>query len=524
MSENIRQQFEALPANLSNHMMITLIPLAIGICVSLPLAVLVVKRPRLRYPALTAVSVVQTIPSLALLALMVPLLAGISALTLRAVGVEIPALGFYPTVIALTLYSMLPMLRNAVTGILGVEPALIEAARGVGMTERQMLWKVQLPLAAPVIIAGVRTATVWVVGIATLATPVGQRCLGNYIFSGLQTRNWTAVLFGCVAAATLAIGLDLLIGGVEKAVKDRRRRLGVACAAALALIFAGGMVAPSLARWASRSGAGGPVVWIGAKTFTEQYILARLIADQLEDNGFSARTRESLGSTVVFDALTTGEIDCYVEYSGTVWANLMRRERVADADAVMREVGAWLDERHGVRALGALGFENAYTLAMPADRAARLGVSSINDLARHAPGWSIGGDYEFFSRPEWSRITTAYNLDFSRTRSFDATFMYEAVRRGEVDVVAAFSSDGRIAAYDLTTLDDPRDAIPPYDAILLLSPEARENPDIAEALEPLLGAVTIDLMRQANHMVDRDDNPATISEAAAWLRERALEE
>jgi len=147
MIENLRQQFDVLPENLSNHLMITVIPLVIGASISLPLAVLVVRRPRLRYPALTAVSIVQTIPSLALLALMVPVLAGLGALTMWAVGYEVSALGFYPTVIALTLYSMLPMLRNAVTGITGVEPAMIDAARGVGMTERQVLWKVQLPLA-----------------------------------------------------------------------------------------------------------------------------------------------------------------------------------------------------------------------------------------------------------------------------------------------------------------------------------------------------------------------------------------
>lgn len=523
MSENFRQQLEVLPQNLSNHLMITVIPLAIGVALSVPLAVHVVKHPRLRYPALTAVSIIQTIPSLALLALMVPVLAGIGAITMRVAGVQVSALGFYPTVIALTLYSMLPILRNTVTGILGVAPEVTEAARGVGMTDRQMLWKVELPLAAPVIIAGIRTATVWVVGIATLATPVGQRCLGNYIFRGLQTRNWTAVIFGCVAAAVLAIMLDLLIGGVERAVRDRRKRLGIVTGSLLVAVFAGGLVAPTFARWATRAdAAGASVVRIGAKTFTEQYILSALIGGVLEEAGFRVQRTESLGSTVVFDALVAGEIDCYVDYSGTIWANAMKREESADARTVLREMREWLLEEHGVVSLGSLGFENAYGLAMRADHAAELAIASIGDLAAHDDGMRIGGDYEFFGRPEWARIRAEYGLAFGDQTSYDSTFMYEALARGEVDVISAFTSDGRIAAYDLVVLEDPRNAIPPYDAVVLLSPQAAQRPELVEALRPLVGSVSIAAMRRANFMVDREENKRTVGEAAAWLAERAL--
>ncbi len=524
MIENLREQFLVLPQNLSNHLMITLIPLAIGVAVSLPLAVYVVKHPRLRYPTLTAVSIVQTIPSLALLALMVPVLAALSSLTARAVGVEIPALGFYPTVIALTLYSMLPVVRNAVTGILGVDPALVEAAEGVGMTQRQVLWKVELPLAAPVIIAGIRTATVWVVGIATLATPVGQRCLGNYIFRGLQTRNWTAVVFGCVAAALLAILLDLLLGAVEKAVKERKRRLGAAAATALALVMVTGILAPSATQWfASRDGRGGEnrrVVRVGSKTFTEQYILATLITRVLEDAGFRARKKESLGSTVVFDALVNGEIDCYVDYTGTIWANYMHREQTAGAKTVLREASRWLKSEHGIHCLGALGFENAYCLAMLNERARKLGIETIGDLAPYAPRMKIGGDYEFFGRPEWRRIRNVYGLRFAEQISYDSTFMYRALVRGRVDVISAFSSDGRIEAFHLTVLEDPKDAIPPYDAVLLLSSEAASRPGLVEALEPLIGAIPVRLMRRANYRVDREKHKYTVDQAAAWLYDR----
>lgn len=522
MSENVLEQFRVLPANLFSHLLVTVIALEAGAAISLPLAIWLVKHPRLRYPALTVVSVIQTIPSLALLALMVPILAGLSALLLRTFGVEIQALGFYPTVIGLTLYSMLPMVRNTVTGILGVEPAMTEAARGVGMTSRQILWKVELPLAAPVIIAGIRTATVWVVGIATLATPVGQRCLGNYIFRGLQTRNWTAVLFGCVAAAMLAITLDLLIGGLEKSAKDRRRRMGIICGAVLIAIFAVGHTGPRALAWMRNRGIAQDreVIHVGSKTFTEQYILASLIGSVVRDAGYTPQQRASLGSTVGFDALRTGQIDCYVDYTGTIWANYMKRTATPGPREVLEGVTRWLRREHGIRCLGPLGFENAYGLAMRREQAGALHIESIADLARHAPEMTIGGDYEFFGRPEWRKIRDLYGLNFAAQNSYDATFMYSAIKTGDVDVISAFTSDGRIGVFDLVVLDDPKQAIPPYDAVLLLSARAAREPELVEALESLINAIPVELIRQANDMVDRGNDKRTVDQAAKWLRAR----
>lgn len=526
MSEQMLELWQMLPPNLAAHLKITVIALLIGVFVSLPLAIYVERHAKLRYPVLTAVSIVQTIPSLALLALMYPVFLGLSMLTLRAAGFEVSPLGFYPTVVALTLYSMLPIVRNTVTGIAGVEPAMIEAARGVGMTERQVLWKVQLPLAAPVIIAGVRTATVWVVGIATLATPIGQRCLGNFIFRGLQTKNWTMVLFGCAAAALLAILLDLLIGGLERAVKTRSRGLGFTSGIALLAIVGGGMIAPAVVDWTSRdstsASADAPVIWVGSKTFTEQYILADVISEIVEDAGFRVEVREGLGSAVVFDALADGEIDVYVDYTGTIWANYMKMDETAPADEVMQQISDWARDEHGIVALGMLGFENAYGLAMRRSHAEQLDVQSIDDLSDHARTMKIGGDYEFFGRPEWRAIRDRYDLRFDDQVSYDSTFMYEAVAGGEVDVISAFTSDGRIAANDLAVLDDPRNAIPPYDAVLLISEHAAQHDALVQALQQLIDAIDLNTMQHANKIVDIDGR--SVSRAARWLGEQVLQD
>jgi len=679
MTENFLARLNELPLNLASHLMLVVIALGVGVLISVPLAVVVSRVKALRYPVLTAAGVIQTIPSIALLALMVPILDYTGGF-----GLGLAAFGFYPAVIALTLYSFLPILRNTVTGIDGVDPAMVEAARGMGMTERQMLLKVQLPLAAPVIIAGIRTSTVWIVGIATLATPVGQRCLGNFIFTGLQTRNWLMVMFGVVGAAVLAILLDLLIGGLQTAADQRRKGLGVLCGSLVLAVIVGGIASPTVVRWVStdqlitaqetqaeqarrtKIAVGGaatpsqrlvrsalldgliandyqpqpaaetqttdpiqaladdrlqvyldfggrtwrnapdalraasrwhtiarfngwlaeehgiravgpfgrpadadagvpfeltaligptvadapamnravaplyrrfrhaghpsliadadeepkPKIVVGAKTFTEQFILAELIRRRLAEAGFESSTTEGLGSTMAFDALTTGDVGVYVDYSGTIWANYMKRDQIKAAWHVRTLATRWLADTHRIRHLGPLGFENTYVLVMPRDRADELGIETIDDLAEHSADMTIGGDYEFFGRPEWQKLRKTYGLNFTETRNYDASLMYDAVVQGQVDVIAAFSTNGQIAAFDLKVIEDPRNAVPPYEAMVLINPDLADRDDVARALLPLLRSIDADLMRRANHMVDRDEDKKTVQEAAAWLDQR----
>jgi osmoprotectant transport system permease protein len=507
LSSELDEQLALLPERLAQHIGLTLVALAVGIAVSFPLALLVVRHPRLRWPALTVAGIIQTIPGLALLALMVPAL----DLLRRHVFHGLPAFGFWPAVVALVLYSVLPVLRNTVTGILGVDASLLEAARGLGLTPRQTLWQVQLPLAAPVILAGIRTAVVWTVGVATLSTPVGQPSLGNYIFSGLQTRNWVAVTVGCVGAAALAVFLDGAVALLESAVARRSRARAIGAAAAMLAVLAVGV-------WPLVPGGGASApVRIGAKTFTEQYVLAEVLGGAARDAGFEVEQVESLGSTIAFDALAGGDIDAYVDYTGTIWANHMHRTDVADADLVLAEVTRWLAVEHDVMCLGRVGFENAYALAMRRDRAVAMSVRTIAELAPRMPGLALGSDYEFFGRPEWKRLRDIYGLAPKEQVSFDSTFMYDAVKKGEVDVITAFSSDGRIAAYDLVVLDDPKRALPPYDAVILVGPRARQHPGLTEALRSLVGTIDVGSMRRANELVDLDGKSR--AEAAAWLRE-----
>jgi len=483
----VNEALAALPADATAHLQLSLAALSLASLLSLPLGVLAAGRPRLREAALGAASVIQTVPSLALLAIMVPLLSRI---------------GFVPALIALTLYGMLPILRNTVAGLAGVEPALREAARGVGMTPGQQLRRVDLPLAAPVIVAGLRTAAVWTVGTATLSTPVGAPSLGNLIFAGLQTRNGVAVVIGCVAAAGLALALDQTIALLERGIRERdRARKAVSLALLLALAaWTGGAFA-----W-QRAGERAPIR-IGAKPFTEQYVLAELLSGFVEhETGRGTEVLRGLGSTVLFDALRAGEIDAYVDYSGTLWATILGGSGPPPPRAeLLARVTRFLARTHGVDVAAALGFENTYALAMRATRAEALGVSRISDLRARAHELSIGGDYEFFERAEWRALVDAYRLAFRDRRVMDPTLMYAAVAAGEVDVISAYSTDGRIQALDLVLLADDRGVIPPYDAVVLVSPALQARaPEVVEALGQLAGAIDGDAMRRMNGGVDQD--------------------
>ena len=510
MSGRVAQAWGLLPEYLAWHVLLSASALALGLLISLPLAVAASRSARLRWPVLAFAGLIQTIPSLALLALFYPLLLALSALSQTVFGQGFSALGFLPSLLALTLYSMLPILRTGTAGILGVDPAVREAADGVGMTPRQRLFQVELPLAMPVIMAGVRTAAVWTIGAATLSTPVGQTSLGNYIFAGLQTENWVFVLFGCAASAALAMTVDQLLGLIETGAARRKRGLMIAGAALL--------VVGVLAALTPLAALGKPSSYVvGAKNFSEQYILAEVMAERLERSGAHVSRKEDLGSAVAYRALAAGELDVYVDYSGTLWTNVLKREDNPGRAQVLAELTTELKKRDGVVVLGSLGFENAYAFAMRADRAKALGIVSLADLARQAPRLTLGSDLEFLSRPEWKAVDAAYDFNFKKERSFQPTFMYRALSGGEADVISAFSSDGRISADKLVVLTDPKGALPPYDAVILISPKRAGDERLLAALRPLIGSISVEAMRSANYAVDRDQGKVSPAEAARAL-------
>lgn len=523
---DLAQNWNDLPALLSGHLLISLCALATAAVLTLILAIAADRNEKIKSVSLGLAGTIQTIPGLALLAMMVPLLGG--------------TIGFAPAYAALTLYGVLPMLQNTITGLDGIDRSLIEAARGLGMSERQILRRVRFPLALPVIVAGLRTASVWVVGTTTLATAVGANGLGTYIFTGLQTRNHVTMLFGCFFAAALAIVLDQAFSLCERAMRARRRGVTRSVAAALC----GAAILAILTAWAPMFGSQqgeavvrpeseaesespeaslqplrGLAVTTGSKPFVESYILAELLALELKNSGATVDNRPNMGSTILFDALRGNAVDCYVDYSGTIWSTIMKRDDPAPRIKTRIEVASYLFEEHGVVMVGPLGFQNDYSLAMRRDRAGQLGIRSIADLTGR--GLKIAGDPEVFGRPEWRRVREIYGLESLLTVGMQKIYMFDAVINEQVDVIVAYSTDGRIALHDLELLDDPKRVFPPYDAILLVSPQAAENAALIDVLSNLINQVGGKFMRDANRAVEIDGETPEAAATRLWKQARS---
>jgi osmoprotectant transport system permease protein len=264
------------------------------------------------------------------------------------------------------------------------------------------------------------------------------------------------------------------------------------------------------------NGALTPVV-VGAKTFTEQYVLAEFLTLRLRQAGLPALSKMSLGSTILFEALASGQVDCYIDYSGTIWANVMKRSDVPPRAVLLDEMMHWLEDNHHVKLLGSLGFENTYALAISEETSKNQKISSLLELSVRAPALRIGSDYEFFGRPEWQALKERYGLRFAEQRTFDPSLMYEAIQTKSVEVISAYSTDGRIADYKLVVLGDPLGALPPYDAVLLLSPGAAKRPELVAALLPVVGAISDHTMREANKMVDVERR--SVTDAAVFLQQ-----
>ena len=501
MSENLREQLLLLPAYFQGHLVLTLIAMSLGIAVSIPLGIWAAQSAAVKRPLLTIVSIIQTFPSVAILALVVAMLGG--------------RIGLVPAIIALVLYSMLPIVRNTVTGLETVPSDVVEAARGIGMSSRQILLKVRIPLALPVIIAGIRTAAVWTVGLATLSTLVGATSFGNYIFTGLQTRNLVAVTVGSLSAAGMAVLLDSLIGGIQWLTEHRNETTGKTYARVKTAVLSSSAFAIAFVIYTLLPEEEVDFV-VGGKGFTEQYIIAGLVAAELEAAGFSTEQRLGMGTEVVYEATANNSVDVYLEYSGTVWANIMGRDDNPGREQILEGVTNYIAQNDNMINGANLGFQNLYALAMRRDRAEELGLRTIEDLQPIARTLVAAGDLEFFGRPEWIKIRDTYNIDFDEKLTFDTTLMYTAVSEGQVDLISAYTTDGRVAAFDLLILQDSLNAIPPYDGFLAASEKAMANPEFVRVLAELNNKISDEAMREANRIVDVDGRP--VSEAVTYLQ------
>ena len=481
------------------HVLLVAISTAIAVAVGVPLGILAAQRPRLASPLVGIANVVQTVPSLAMFGFLlpVPFIGGVGARAALAV---------------LVLYGLLPIVRSTIVGLTGIDRSIREAGVAMGMTPRELLRQVELPLALPSIVAGVRVAAVVGVGSATIAAAIGAGGLGQYIYRGLSMVDSTVILAGAIPAALLALVVDGGLLWLERQLSPRRRtrarRGALATAASLVVLgLAFGAVLAAQSRGA---------IVVGSKNFTEQLILGEIVAQTIErETGLAVRRRLNLGGTLICDrALLTGDIDVYVEYTGTALTAIFRQPPSNDPQAVMETVREQYADS-GRTLLPPLGFENTFAILVRGSDAREKGLRTIDDVAKVAPQWRAGFGYEFLERPDGYRgLARTYGLSFrSPPQVMDLTLSYRALAAGQVDLIAGDATAGLIEGLDLVQLDDNRRYFPPYDAVPVASASTLlRYPRVREALEGLAGRISAEAMREMNHAADAQrENPADIA-------------
>jgi osmoprotectant transport system permease protein len=488
---------------IAQHVVLVLAATATAIAIGLPLGIVAARRPRLGAPLLAFTNIVQTVPSLAMFGFLVavPLIGGVGARS---------------ALIVLILYGLLPVMRNTVAGIQGIDRAVRSAGVAMGMTARQLLLQVELPLAMPTIVAGVRVAAVVGVGAATIAAAIGAGGLGDFIFRGLSMTDPTVILAGAVPAALLALAVDAGLGWLERvltpgAARHRRLTLRAAVAGIIALmvVVAGGFALSG--RWGTR-------VIIGSKNFTEQVILGELLAQAVERaTDLRVDRRLNLGGTFISEeALRAGAIDAYIEYTGTALTAIFHQPTSRDRAEVYSRVAAAYAES-GRTVLSPLGFNNTFAILVRTADARRLGLKTISDVVPHAPKWKAAFGYEFLERDDgYKGLVRTYGLRFAEPpRVMDLTLIYRALASGAVDLIAGDATHGLIKGLDLFMLEDNRRYFPPYDAVPVVRTQTLSaHPQLRTAIERLAGKLSEETMREMNYDVDvrRRDASAVVRE------------
>ncbi|CAG9613713.1 hypothetical protein BACCIP111899_02932 [Bacillus rhizoplanae] len=483
--QTMQERKQELLSALLEHLQISLIALFFAVLIAVPLGILLTRRERIAEWVIGTSAVMQTIPSLALLGLLIPL-----------VGI-----GKVPAIIALVIYALLPILRNTYTGIRKLDPSLIEAARAMGMNGWRRLWKVEIPLAWPFIMAGIRTAMVLIVGTATLAALIGGGGLGKFILLGIDRNDYALILLGAIPAALLALFFDGVLRIIEHVRFSPRRTVITIVAVAVITI------APFL--WSTQK----KDITIAGKIGSEPEILIQMYKQLIEqDTDLKVETRPGFGKTsFVFEALKSGEIDIYPEFTGTALSTFVKEEpKSTDRQEVYEQARNGLEQKYNMKLLKPMKYNNTYALAVPKQIAEQYNIKTISDLKNVSSQMKAGFTLEFADREDgYKGIQKLYNIQFPNLKTMEPKLRYSAVQSGDVNVIDAYSTDSELQQYGLQVLEDDKGLFPPYQGAPLLREETlKKYPEIEKSLNKLAGKITDEEMRKMNYEVNVEGKAA----------------
>ncbi|RKL69213.1 glycine/betaine ABC transporter permease [Salipaludibacillus neizhouensis] len=480
------------------HLEMSLISLLISVFVAVPLGIILSHYRQAAEPIIGSTAVLQTIPSLALLGFLIPFL----------------GIGTMPAIVALTVYALLPILRNTYTGIKGVDPALMEASRGMGMGTLQQLHRVQLPLAMPTIMAGIRTAMVLIVGTATLAALIGAGGLGDLIMLGIQRNNSYYILLGAIPAALLALFFDAVLRFVEK----KSTGSSITPIATVVIVAVLLVATPTAMSAFNISGSDSQEeITIAGKIGTEPEIIINMYKHLIEqDTDYNIVLEPGIGATdFLFQAIEVGDIDGYLEFTGTAITTLLGEEPESyEEREAFEQAKEGMYSEYNLVFLEPMDYQNTYAIAVTEEIAAELNLEKISDLQEYEDELTAGFTFEFYDRPDgYPAIQEAYNLELNDVQTMEAALRSEALVSGDVQVIDAYSTDSYMIRYNLVALEDDEMVFPPFNGAPLFREDVLEEfPEIEGILNQLGGRISEEEMLEMNYQVDEEDaDPALVA-------------
>ena len=486
------------------HLNMTTIAVFISLLIGVPVAILITRNKLASQIVIGIANVMQSIPCIALLAFAVPF-----------VGI-----GSKPAILMVIVYALLPIIKNTYTGIVSIDSKTVEVSKGLGLTKWQRLFKIEMPIAMPFIMAGIRISAVAAVGTMTIAAFAGAGGLGWFINLGLNSRNPGLVLLGAIPASILALAIDFILARLEHAItseglqpaekiknvskKAKLRERAVVFALCAVLILVPGFSSLS----ATFASSNDDKIVIGTSNFTEVIILGYMYTDLIESNtDLKVDQKFNLnGGSFCFDALNNDSIDMFVEYTGTALSDMLHEPIENDPDTVYNKVKDLMMERHNIHVSEPLGFNNTYVMSVKPELAEKYNLKTLSDLMKVSDQLKLGCTVEFVQREDClPLLEKTFNSKFKSVSGLDAAIRYEAIDSGEVDVVDAFSTDALLPKLGLVPLEDDVKFFPPYYAVNFVSQEVLDkHPELESVLAKMDGILDEETMATLNGKVDID--------------------
>ncbi len=487
------------------HILISLLAISIASVLGIILGIIISEYRRFSGLILGTVNILYTIPSIALLGFFI----------------TITGVGNTTALIALIIYALLPIIRSTYTGIVNINPLIIEASEGMGSTKLQQLFKVKLPLALPVLMSGIRNMVTMTIALAGIASFVGAGGLGVAIYRGITTNNSAMTFLGSLLIAILALVFDFILGLIEKRLTNRKR---VKYKINPKLIILGLFIV-IFGAYFSLNSKKDKTINIATKPMTEGYILGQMLTELIEqDTDLKVNITNGVGggTSNIHPAIVKGEFDLYPEYTGTSWEAVLKKEASYDESKFV-ELQKEYKEKYNLEYVNLYGFNNTYGLAVNKDIAEKYNLKTYSDLAKVSNNLIFGAEYDFFEREDgYKELQKVYNIDFKKKIDMDIGLKYQAMKDKKIDVMVIFTTDGQLAVSDVIVLEDDKKMYPSYRAGTVVRSEIlSEYPELKPVLEKLNNILDDKTMADLNYQVEsKGKKPEDV--AREYLQEKGL--